>query len=1062
MGLKQHVFFTYSIKLFSILTFLILFMNQAAQAQTEPLWENHRVVQQNRLAPHATMTIYPDEKLARKDDRFESPWYKSLNGTWKFNLVENTAQRPEDFYMDDYDVSDWDNIKVPSNWQTEGFGVPIYLNIDYPFSQNPPRIPHEYNPVGSYKRTFEVPESWNSRNVTIHFDGVESAFFIWVNGQKVGYSEGSRTPAEFNITPYLREGENSVAVEVYRWSDGSYLEDQDMWRLSGIFRDVYLYSTAVMHVRDFKVTTDLDSDYEDATLAVVAELQNLTGEEAGGALEVELLDKRDKQVFSGVSHSFSVDASGTAKVSLEKEVEDPEKWTAETPNLYTMLLTLKDGDGEVLEVIPTQVGFREVDMRNGQLTVNGEAIMIKGANRHEHHPKTGHTISRESMIRDIKLLKQHNFNAVRTSHYPNTPMWYDLTDKYGLYLVDEANIESHGIGYDPQETLANKPEWEKAHVDRIQRMVERDKNHPSVIVWSLGNEAGDGVNMVAGAEWIRENDPTRPIHYEQAGRRDYVDMFSPMYHTVEQITGYAQGNPDRPLILCEYSHAMGNSNGGLKEYWEAFRQYEQLQGGFIWDWVDQGLEKTTPAGETFFAYGGDFGPAGVPSDGNFCMNGLVAADRTPHPALKEAAKLQQPVKVEGRDLSNGRITITNRNRFKSLDYLTARWELKEDDQVVQQGTLEELDIAPGASEGYNLPFDMGDRELKPGATYWLDIVFELNSVAPWAPKGHEVAWEQFQLPDSEPPMEVEAESHSELNVSLNKSDIEVKGSTFEVSFSKKHGGLSSLKAEGMNLIKTPVSPMFWRAPTDNDARGWNIHEKSGVWQSAHKNWAIRDVRVEEASSHFVRIAFDGVLASVEADYSVTYTVYGSGEIKVDVSYKNSNEDPPLMPRFGMKLQLPGELNNMRWYGKGPHATYWDRKEGAAVGVYEASVAEQFVNYSRPQENGNKTGVRWVTLTNNEGVGLAAFGLPTLSVSARHYAVQDLEGVRHLHQVDRRDEVYLYLDYKQMGVGGDNSWSDRAMPLPPYRLDEPSYSYQFRLMPISSDIDPMLINRQELE
>lgn len=641
------------------------------------------------------------------------------------------------------------------------------------------------------------------------------------------------------------------------------------------------------------------------------------------------------------------------------------------------------------------------------------------------------------------------------------PLWYELTNKYGLYLVDEANIESHGIGYKPSKTLANKPVWKKAHMQRTVRMVERDKNHPSVIIWSLGNEAGDGVNMEATSAWIHENDSTRPVQYERAGKRSYVDMVTPMYATANSIVKYAKSNPDRPMILCEYSHAMGNSNGGLFKYWEAFREYDQLQGGFIWDWVDQGLKKTTAAGETYFGYGGDFGPPDVVSDGNFCMNGLVGADRTPHPGLLEAKKLQQPVKVTAQDAGQGNITVHNRNRFKSLDYLNGSWKLKADDRVIDQGKLDDLDIGGGKSGDFELPFSLDDAQL--GVEYWLDLSFNLKKNTLWADKGHQVAWEQFNIPvqTDESSGSMDSKKMPELELSETGKSIDISGDSFSASFSKADGGLASLQFQGNNLIKKPLGPNFWRALTDNGRDGWEIYEKSGMWKTAHKNWEIREISVEKMDDDQVEIIFDGVLKKVDAYYTVTYNVFGSGDILVDVSYENTSDSPPLMPRFGMQLALPAEFNKMQWYGRGPHASYWDRKKGAKVGVYEGAVDEQFVHYARPQENGNKTDVRWVTLTNEEGVGLAAFGLPKLSVSARHYATDDLEGVRHLHQVEKREEVYLFLDYKQMGVGGDNSWSDKAMALPPFRLDEQSYSYQFRLKPVTAGIDPMELKKNKL-
>ena len=615
-------------------------------------WENPAVFSRNKEAPHASFQRYDTVEAAARRD-LPGRYSMSLNGMWSFKWVPEPSQRPRDFFNPEYDVSTWDEITVPSNWELQGYGTPIYTNIIYPFGPpEPPFIPHNNNPVGSYRRDFTVPQDWDGRRIVIHFAGVESAFYIWVNGEKVGYSQGSRTPAEFDLTSFVQPGSNTLAVEVYRWSDGSYLEDQDFWRLSGIFRDVAIYATPELYVRDFQARTEFDSAYQDASLKVYVDLSNYSKQvPAGGSISLMLEDANGAAVLTGTEKNVKLSPGEDLRVFWEESVKSPAQWSAENPCLYNLVIKLSDRENVVLEVIPFKIGFRQVEMRDGQILINNIPALFKGVNRHEHDPDTGHYLTRESMIRDIKLMKQHNINAVRTCHYPDVPEWYELCDEYGIYLIDEANIESHGMGYRSDTTLGNNPVWKEAHLDRTRSMVERDKNHASVVIWSLGNEAGDGVNFEATSAWIHDRDNSRPVHYERAMQKPHVDIVSNMYSKVEQIIEYAQTHKDRPFILCEYAHAMGNSVGNLFKYWDAIEKYPQLQGGFIWDWVDQGLRAYTEEGRPYFAYGGDFGPPEVPSDDNFCMNGLVSADRIPHPSLLEVKKVYQYVGFEAVDLS---------------------------------------------------------------------------------------------------------------------------------------------------------------------------------------------------------------------------------------------------------------------------------------------------------------------------------------------------------------------------------------------------------------------------
>jgi beta-galactosidase len=909
--------------------------------------------------------------------------------------------------------------------------------------------------------------------VFIHFAGVESAFYLWVNGQRVGYSQGSRTPAEFNITPHLWGKRNTLAIEVYRWSDGSYLEDQDFWHLSGIFRDVYLFSAKDLHIRDFWIRTDLDEMYKNATLEMDVSIQNFSHRTQNCSLEIQLLETGNEPYVQPVEKSVHVVAKGDSVLNIEHSIPNPRKWSAENPDLYTILLILKDESGTIVEVVPWKVGFREVEIKEGQLLVNGVPILLKGVNRHEHDPDTGHTLSEESMIQDIKLMKQSNINAVRTSHYPNDPRWYRLCDFYGLYVIDEANIESHGMGYHPDRTLGNDPAWREAHLDRTIRMVERDKNHPSVIIWSLGNEGGDGVNFEATSAWIQNRDPSRPVHYERAGEKSHTDIICPMYPPPERVKSYGLRDLDRPYIMCEYAHAMGNSVGDIRAYWDLIYEYKHLQGGFIWDWVDQGLRKKVPeewiakspkvpenmssSKDSFFAYGGDFGPPGTPSSGNFCMNGLVAPDRTPHPSLFEVKKVYQYIQFNPVDLSVGTLDIVNRFDFTNLREFECVWELKGDDEILSSGKLLSLDVAPGYGERVTIPFEKPD--LKPGVNYWLDLSFRLKEGTLWAEEGFEIAWEQFLIPWVIPPdIGIRLADMPVLNTSEKEDSIDISGENFGIQLSKKEGTITSFRYQGVELIRSGPLPHFWRAPIDND-RGNRMPDRCGIWRHAGRDRTILSVELKTIAPQAVRIIVKNSLAANGSPYTMVFTVCGSGDVFIEGRFEPRGELPEL-PRFGMQMTLPPAFDSFVWYGRGPHETYWDRKEGARISLYEGSVDDQFVDYSKPQENGNKTDVRWVALTNDTGVGLLVVGMPLLSVSAHHYTTEELEQASHSYKLARQSYVVLNLDYKQMGVGGDNSWG--ARPRDWCTLRPESTMYNYRLKPVSSvDTNLMVLSRQHI-
>jgi beta-galactosidase len=1039
---------------------------QEAAAQQVPDWENPAVFAVNKEPPHATLFPYENRGLALAGDPARSAYFRSLNGRWKFHWVRAPGDRPRDFFRVDFDDGEWDEIPVPGNWELNGFGVPIYLNIPYPFARNPPFIHHDYNPVGSYRTRFVVPSHWADRRVILHFGAVRSAMYVWVNGRQVGYSQGSKLPAEFDVTPFVTEGENLLTVEVYRWSDGSYLEDQDFWRLSGIDRDVFLVAQPTVHVRDFEVVAGLDSVYRDGVLNVRLEVENRgeRGPVSHGVL-VDLLDADGASVMPGgpIGRDVSLAADRSVGIGFQETIAPVAAWTAETPNLYTLLITLVDPRGETVEVLTARVGFRTVEIRDGQLLVNGVPVLIKGVNRHEHDPVTGHVVSVESMRRDIELMKRFNLNAVRTSHYPNDPRWYDLADEYGLYVVDEANIESHGMGYDLATTLGNDPSWKVAHLDRTMRMVERDKNHPSVIIWSLGNEAGNGANFYATYEWIKTRDPTRPVQYERAGLDWNTDIVVPMYPSLQALVAYAERHDDRPYIMCEYAHAMGNSVGNFADYWAIIARYPLLQGGFIWDWVDQGLLTRNAAGRATVGYGGDFGPPGTSSDGNFLINGLVSADRQPHPSLWEVKKVYQSIWAEPVDLRRGRIAVENRYQFRDLANVALVWTVLADGVPIDSGRVDALGLAAG--ERRELTPSLQDLAPAPGVEYLLELSFRTMVAEGLLPADHEVAWEQFVLPVAGPVTAVASETTAPLMVERGDTLVTIRGDGFTVGFDVRNGELRSYEYRGRELIHEPLRPSFWRAPNDNDfGGGWQT--ALAVWKSAGDRWEFRRVRVAQTAPHEVTVLVTGRIRPVGARYDVTYRILAAGDVVVDVHFQPERDTMPRMPRFGMRIAMPAGFDQIAWYGRGPHESYWDRKVGARLRRFTGTVAAQFHPYVRPQETGNKTDVRWMAISDEAGVGLLFVGDSLLSVSALHYTIGDLDpgpekAQRHAGDLTPRAETYLNVDYRQMGVGGTNSWGVTA--LPQYSLPYRDYHYRFRLRGIGPEVAaPDELARQSLE
>lgn len=1036
----------------------------------EPLWNNIAVTAVNRERPRASFVAH----ASLDDDVPIEPEQMSLNGLWRFAFAASPDMRPEGFEIVDFDVSSWDSIEVPSNVEMLGYGEPIYFNLHYPFDPRLesefefPAIPSEGNGVSSYRRAFEVPQDWKGRHVFIRFDGVDSAFYLWLNGRRVGYSQGSRTGAEFDLTPFLREGENIVAVQVYRWSDGTWLEKQDMWNLSGVFRDVSLWVAPDSQLRDFEVRTRLEDSYSRAELAVEVDLRRLVRSGATASIELTLTGPEGNQVLAS-SASTEVAPCGEARVQLGGTVADPLLWSAEAPNLYRLTITSTDESGEKQRVTE-RVGFRDVAIADGQLKVNGKPILIRGVNRHEHSPDTGHYVTEEQMLTDLRLLKQHGFNAVRPGHYPLVSRWYELADEYGIYMVDEANIESHGLWQELNLNLGRLPEWKPMHQERLERMVEQNKNHPSIIIWSMGNEAGDGETFDEMSDWLHERDPSRVVSYEgsaKGGARivaSHSDIQCPMYWSASQVQQYLSEPQPRPIILIEYAHAMGNSSGNMKEFWDVFHEYEQAQGGFIWDWADQGIRLPVPGSttESFFGYGGDIGPGAPEVEGfagiygnDFCMNGLLSSDQRPHPALAVVKKVMQPVLVEAVDLSAGLLRVTNRyDHIDWTDLLEGRYEATVDGAVVDSGPATLPSLAPGQSAEISVPVPV--LEVPPGAEPRIRLSFHLKEDQLWADAGHEVAWADFVLPSAVPGPPIDPAAAPALTVAENESSAEVSGDGFVVTFDKATGALTSFLLDETQLLRAPLRPHFWRAMTDNDL-GNSLRSRAAVWKTAGDSLQVTSFAVDSSSDAQTMITAQAQAGGIDATFLLVYRVFGSGEVGVELSF-TPNENLPDLPRFGMRAALDGAFDRIQWLGPGPEPSYADRRL-LPVGLYEGLVAEQFVPYARPQESGNKADVRFVALMDDSGQGLLAVGAPALSVNASQYPVEAYEGARHPHELVADGDVHLNLDRAQRGVAGDNSWG--RPPLRDYVIEADAQSYRFWMRALRSGDDPVVLARKTL-
>ena len=1024
----------------------LFFITPITIAQTlDPVIENPEVFEINKLPARATFFAFENESLAKTNDMSTSKNHFSLNGIWKFNWVKTPEARPKEFYKNNYSTEHWKSIKVPSNWEIEGYGIPIYTNVIYPFAPrnpNPPDIPDGYNPVGSYKRSFNLPENFDNKDIIIHLGAVKSAFYIWVNGEKVGYSQGSKLPAEFNLTKFIKKGTNTIALEVYRWSDGSYLEDQDFWRLSGIERDVYLYAKPKVYVDDFTVKAGLINNYTDGDFNLDLSLKNLLSSTEKRNVSVKIV--KNGKTFYQSEKEVVINQKNSKTVTFSTKLNKVLPWTAETPNLYELHITHKNYKGIVKEAIVRKIGFRTSEIKNGNYLLNGKPILFKGINRHETNTITGHVVSKEDMLRDIQIFKEYNINAVRTSHYPNDPYWYELCDEYGIYVIDEANIESHGMGYNLSRTLANNPKWLNAHLSRTQRMIARDKNHPSILIWSLGNEAGNGWNMYNSYSLAKKMDDTRPVQYERAGLEWNTDLHVPMYASPQYVEKYAQDNTkSKPLVQCEYAHAMGNSMGGFKEYWDLYEKYDKLQGGFIWDYVDQGL-KTIKNGKEIFAYGGDFGPKDIPSDNNFLNNGLVQPDRKPNPHIFEVKHIQQNIKFYKNDLANGLINIKNWYFYRDLSNYKFSWNIIADGKIVENGILNNVNVFPQETKAFTIPFK---TKFKKNVEYFLNINATLKTNEPLLKKGHEVAYEQFQLTSKK--IQQPKKANKKITYSTNENEIIVKGSNFKVIFNKEKGLITSYNYKKKNLIQKGAGVSFWRAPNDNDY-GARTQNKYREWKDPISNTKISS-SMNQKDKTSITIEFKRAVFNGDAEFKQTYIIDGNGAIKITNDFNAIKGKHSNMFKFGNEFVLPETYKTVEWYGKGPFESYVDRQHAAKVGLYKQTIQEQYFPYIRPQLTGNKIDVRWVKLQQKNGLGIQVTGDKFLNISALHFNTEDLDsGVKkrqkHAGELTPRKEVYLNIDGFSAGLGSINAWG--ALPLENYRLPYKSYNYSYWIIPIN--------------
>ena len=1018
-------------------------------------WHDLQVNEVNRLKLHTNYFAYENETLALAGQMDKSANFISLHGAWKFNWVKDADKRPTDFYKTDLDDSAWKTMNIPANWEMNGFGVPEYVNTGFAwrghFDQKPPAVPVKDNNVGSYRRIINIPDSWDGKQVIAHFGSVTSNIYLYVNGQYVGYAEDAKVAAEFDITPYLKKGDNLIAFQTFRWCDGSWCEDQDFWRLSGVARDSYLYARdAAVHLTNIKITPDLQNNYEDGVVQIYAEVKGQP------VIEYKLLNHNGIEIIKSDAN-FKKRVNGTAQFTIK----NVKKWSAEDPYLYTLVATVKDQKGNIVEVVPQKVGFRKVEIVNSQLLVNGQPVLIKGADRHEMDPDGGYVVSRERMIQDIKIMKRLNINAVRTCHYPDDPVWYDLCDEYGLYVTAEANQESHGFGYG-NDAEAKKPEFAKQILERNQHNVEMYFNHPSVIVWSLGNETVNGDNFIAAYKWIKEQDKSRPVQFEQAGRTgENTDIFCPMYYSHDGCDKYSKDDKfTRPLIQCEYNHTMGNSSGGLKEYWDMVRKYPKFQGGYIWDFVDQALHRNpvkpmsvkdnltyAQYNNIKYTYGGDYNDYD-PSDNNFNCNGVIGPDRQLNPHAYEVAYEYQNIWAEAVDLQAGKISVYNEHFFRNLANYQLVWTLLQDGKAVQNGTVDKLDVAPQQKTVVTLPY-----QIPAEGEVLLNIEFRLKKAEPLMEAGQMVAYRQLEVRTANAAAAVVAEGKLKVENKKKETEIKVLNDFIDVEFDKATGLLKEYEVNGVDLLGEggTLKPNFWRAVTDNDM-GAQLQKKFRVWRAPALNLqtiTASKVKVGKNVNAVVKAVYD--MPDVKAALTITYTIAPDGTMGVEQTMDaTEGEKVSDMFRFGMLMQLPFQMDNSTFYGRGPIENYIDRKGSQNVGIYTQTAEEQFFPYIRPQETGTKSDIRWWQQTDKAGKGFRITSGNLFSASALHYSIDDLDDgeekeQRHSYEVPQSKYTELCIDKEQFGVGGENSWG--AWPLPQHRLGYADKTFSFVISPV---------------
>ncbi len=1028
---------------------LAIFCVELGFSQKKADWQNPQIVGIHKMSARSSFFAYETHALARAGIPEVSKNFLLLNGKWKFSWAEKATYKKDKFHRESYKDDEWDSIAVPANWELAGFGDPHYLRNSYGFSSispQPPEIPVEDNPIGQYRKLFSLPKGWDQKSVFLHLGAVSSAYYVWVNGFKVGYSEGSKLPAEFDLSNYVKAGENLLAIEVYKWSDGSYLECHDEWRLSGITRDVYLHAHPKVHLRDIWVKASLVDNMQQAELVVEARLANQFSKDIQQHwLEIELLDPEGWNVVeASTNQMFSLPTAEQDIIVFQRSFPEPLAWTAEKPNLYTLILTLRDEAGRVLEVSPIKVGFRNVEMKDGQLLVNGKAIQLHGVNYQEHDPVDGQALKVATIRKDLQLMKTHNINAIRTLGYPHSPQFYDLCDQYGFYVIDEANIESEGISFEPHLTLGNDPLWKAAHLSRLKGMVERDKNHPSIIVWSMGNEAGNGVNFYEMYEWLKQRDRTRPVMYEQADLEWNTDIIVFNHPDLSALQAYAQSIDRRPLLVGAFGYSWGNAMGGLYDYWQVISKLSKFQGGFVGSWKDAGLSLFYKDTATFVYDDPSWSVTHTP-DSNFAIKGLISPNQIPHPALSEVKYIFQPVSISMLDLSKGMISVSNHYDFSSLEHLSLYWSILQDGEVFQNGTILDLPILAGKTEQIQIPYT-AFRPL-PGCEYVLNLSVKSRSENGLIPQKQALAQAQFDLPYYQALEPLKADMIPELRLNKYKREWAISSNDFKLVFDRTKGEITSYRYKGKELLNNGLKPYFWRAMTDMDASA-GLATQLASWQEADKRMLVHKACYEKIHDGLIRIGVQYIIPPHNIVCKLVYAIFGSGDVLVDYRLElgDTKAELPPLPRIGMRLQLPKEFKHLRWYGRGPHESYVNRQAGSPLGLFTANVDELSSPYIRPQEYGNKTDVRWLSLTNSDSKGLAVLGMPILNINASHYSSEALsKGKKHIQELSPEEAIHLQLDLKQMGLGGIHL---RAKPAAAYMIPaNQTYHYQFRISPI---------------